>query len=94
MGSAPFCSKDCSELDREANIAKNRALFEDLGLKQAINSLSTAPAKAPAKPVQNKRIKRERPDEILAPRRQSQRLMKKTTDADETPEEKQLRDVR
>ena len=78
-----------SELDREANIAKNRALFEDLGLKQSLNSLSAA--KTSAKPVQAKRVKRERPEEELVPRRQSKRLIKKSKD--ESPEEKKAREV-
>jgi hypothetical protein len=86
--------KGDSEIDREANIAKNRALFEDLGLKQTLDSLSTAPtkpAKASATPVQAKR-KRERLEETLAPRRQSRRLKIKAND--ESPEEKKLREVR
>jgi len=79
-----------SEIDRDANIAKNRALFEDLGLKQAVQSLGATTAKPAAKPVQAKRVKRERAEELPAPRRQSRRLQKKL---DETPEERLLREV-
>ncbi|KAF8964048.1 WD40-repeat-containing domain protein, partial [Flammula alnicola] len=84
------------ELEREANIAKNRALFEDLGLKEAVRDLSASSAKAAAKskakPVQAKRVKRERP-EVEAPRRQSSRLLTKFHEnINETPEERKLRE--
>ncbi len=82
----------CSEIDRDANIAKNRALFEDLGLKQAIHSLGTTTVKPAAQPVQPKRVKREREEDLPAPRRQSRRLQRKLN-ADETPEERLLREV-
>ncbi|KAF9564603.1 WD40 repeat-like protein [Agrocybe pediades] len=82
------------ELEREANIAKNRALFEDLGLKDAVKGLGVAsakPQKSVAKPVQPKRVKREREEEV--PRRQSRRLLTKVHgDLNETPEERKLRE--
>lgn len=82
-------------MEREANIAKNRALFEDLGLKDAVKSLGVASAKpqnSTAKPVQPKRVKREREEE--APRRQSRRLLTKLHgDLNETPEERKQREV-
>ncbi|KAF9535303.1 WD40-repeat-containing domain protein [Crepidotus variabilis] len=89
-------AKSQYELDREANIAKNRALFEDLGLKQTLESLGTSsakPIKPAAKPVPEKRLKRERVDEPTAPRRASRRLQKKQGgDFEETEEEKKLRE--
>lgn len=86
-----------SELEREANIAKNRALFEDLGLKQAVKDLGASkPAgQSRAKPVQPKtRVKREREETELAPRRQSRRLKLQHGDySNETPEERKIREV-
>lgn len=87
-----------SELEREANIAKNRALFEDLGLKQAVKDLGTSKpaAQTKAKPVQPKaRVKRERDEAEFAPRRQSRRLKQQHGDySNETPEERKIREVR
>ncbi|KAF8163343.1 WD40-repeat-containing domain protein [Crassisporium funariophilum] len=86
------------ELEREANIAKNLALFEDLGLKKAVQNLGTSSVKSSrnpvAKPVQpSKRVKRERAAEPEAPRRQSKRLLTKFhVDLDETPEERKMRE--
>ncbi|KAF5330427.1 hypothetical protein D9619_005629 [Psilocybe cf. subviscida] len=84
------------ELEREANIAKNRALFEDLGLKQAVKDLGASkPAgQSRAKPVQPKtRVKREREETELAPRRQSRRLKLQHGDySNETPEERKIRE--
>ncbi|KAF9483761.1 WD40 repeat-like protein [Pholiota conissans] len=80
------------ELDREANIAKNKALFEELGLKQALNDLGPSKAKTTAKPVQHKKVKRERSAEPQ-PRRQSRRLLSKAKgDVEETPQERALRE--
>ena len=85
-----------SELEREANIAKNRALFEDLGLKQAVKDLGTSKptAQSKAKPVQPKtRVKRERDE--TEPRRQSRRLKEQHGDySNETPAERKIREVR
>ena len=85
--------KKSSEIDREANIAKNRELFENLGLRQAVQSLS-APKPSNPKPVQtSQRTKRKMTEDVL-PRRQSRRLLSKHyIPLDETPEEKQAREV-
>lgn len=87
-----------SELDREANIARNRAILEELELKQAVADLGIPKTKATpttkAKPIQpSKRIKRERA-EVDAPRRQSSRLKKGAIDPNESPEERKQREVR
>ncbi|KAF6765248.1 WD40-repeat-containing domain protein [Ephemerocybe angulata] len=78
------------ELEREANIARNKALLQELELKQAVASLPTkAKAKAAAKPIQPaKREKRKREPEAEQPRRKSARLRKGAIDPDETPEER------
>ncbi|TFK42537.1 WD40-repeat-containing domain protein [Crucibulum laeve] len=82
------------ELEREANIARNRALLEQLELKQAVSDLpipKSKTAKSKAKPVQPvNRNKREREPE--APRRQSARLRKDTVDPNETPAQKRKRE--
>ncbi|EEB96814.1 hypothetical protein MPER_03982, partial [Moniliophthora perniciosa FA553] len=58
-----------SELEREANIARNRALLEQLELKQAVEELGlskpkTSAPKTKAKPIQpNKKGKKEKKDE-------------------------------
>lgn len=86
-------SKSQYELEREANIAKNRALFEQLGIKDAVTSLGAY--KKAAKPVQpTKRIKRERDLESEPPRRQSRRLLTKSQPKHETltPEERAIKE--
>lgn len=91
-----------SELERQANIAKNKALLEELELTDAVNDIgfSKKPpppppkAKVKAKPVQpSKRAKREVVDDS-GPRRQSARLKRGTDDPDESPEKKRARLVR
>lgn len=91
-----------SELERQANIAKNRALLEELELKDAVNNIgfSKKPpppppkAKAKAKPVQpSKRAKREVVEDP-GPRRQSARLKRSADDPNESPERKRARLVR
>ncbi|KAF8447319.1 WD40-repeat-containing domain protein [Boletus edulis BED1] len=84
------------EQEREANIARNRALLEQLELKDAVAALgvSVKPKPAPkpkAKPVQAaKRVKRESTEE--APRRQSARLRKDdAVDPNETPAQRRKR---
>ncbi|KIK08312.1 hypothetical protein K443DRAFT_128691 [Laccaria amethystina LaAM-08-1] len=84
------------EIEREANIARNRALLEQLELKQAVETLGVpkhkGAAKSTAKPVQPaKRVKRERL-EPEAPRRQSARLRRDTFDPDESPSKRQKRE--
>lgn len=54
---------------------------------------SSKPAKTTAKPVQPKRVKRER-SEAEFPRRQSRRLLTKLGDySNETPEERKIREA-
>ncbi|KAF8838340.1 WD40 repeat-like protein [Paxillus ammoniavirescens] len=85
------------EQEREANIARNRALLEQLDLKDAGSSLGAyvkpKPAPKPkAKPIQpSKRVKREATTE--APRRQSSRLKKDVVDPNETPVQKRKREA-
>lgn len=90
---------DLSELERQANIARNKALLEDLELADAVNNIgfSKKPpllppkAKAKAKPVQPvKRAKRE-VFEDPGPRRQSARLKRSADDPNEGPEKKRAR---
>ncbi|EPQ58018.1 WD40 repeat-like protein [Gloeophyllum trabeum ATCC 11539] len=93
--------KTAYELEREANIAKNRAILEELDLKGAVAQLGLpskgAQAKraaAAAKPVQPaKKRKREEKDEAPAPRRQSTRLRRAgAADPNETPAERKIRE--
>lgn len=88
-----------SEIEREANIARNRALLEELELKQAVSDLGIPktkikpPTATKAKPVQpSKRPKREW-SEVEAPRRQSSRLKKETIDPNESPATRKKREV-
>ncbi|KAH7910178.1 WD40-repeat-containing domain protein [Hygrophoropsis aurantiaca] len=86
------------ELEREANIARNRALLEQLGLDDTAGQLGVpkakAPAKTKAKPIQPaKRVKREREVEAQAPRRQSSRLKKEVVDLNESPSKKRKREA-
>ncbi|KAK7054845.1 hypothetical protein VNI00_003308 [Paramarasmius palmivorus] len=83
------------ELEREANIARNRALLEQLELKQAVEELGLAKTKQPApktkaKPIQpSKKVKKE-PE---APRRQSARLRSTVIDPNESPAKKRKREA-
>ena len=84
-----------SEQEREANIARNRALLSQLDLTLDIPKKRPAPKeKTKAKPVQpaKKRVKRE--PAPVAPLRQSTRLRRRAPDPDETPEKKRKREVR
>ena len=88
-----------SELEREANIARNRALLQELELKEAVSSLgipksTSAKAKSNAKPVQPaKKVKRER-NEDAGPRRTSARLRTAPAiDPNESPGTKRKREV-
>jgi type IV secretory pathway VirB10-like protein len=94
--------RNISELERQANIAKNKALLEELELGDAVNSIgfSKKPpppppkAKAKAKPVQPaKRPKREAVEDP-GPRRQSARLKRSADDPNESPKKKRARLVR
>ena len=84
-----------SEKEREANIARNRALLEQLDLKDASSSLGLPPKPAPkpkAKPIQPiKKPKREQIDRV--PRRQSARLKKEAIDPNETPAQRRKREA-
>ncbi|PFH54309.1 hypothetical protein AMATHDRAFT_72815 [Amanita thiersii Skay4041] len=85
------------ELEREANIARNRALLEELELKQALEDLGIPKVKPKAaqnkaaKPVQPKR-KREHQAEPEAPRRQSARL-RNVIDVNESPAKRRKREA-
>jgi hypothetical protein len=86
-----------SEKQREANIAKNRALLAQLDLKEAGAGLGF-PASKPkpqkgAKPVQPSQSRKRKAAEPLAPRRQSSRLKKPVVDPNETPEQRRKREV-
>ncbi|KAJ8482107.1 hypothetical protein ONZ45_g15069 [Pleurotus djamor] len=83
------------ELDREANIARNRALLEQLELSQAVASLPLKAAKVvnKAKPVQPAQKKRKLEAEAEAPRRQSARLRRGAIDPKETPDQKRKREA-
>lgn len=87
-----------SELEREANIARNKALLQQLELKQAVESLpSTSKVKVEkkAKPIQPRtREKRKREPEVEAPRRQSARLRRGQIDPNESPRKRVKREVR
>jgi len=90
-----------SELERQANIARNKALLEKLELGDAVNNIGFAKksppppkAKSKAKPVQPaKRVKREVVEDT-GPRRQSARLKRSADDPNESPEKKRARLVR
>lgn len=83
------------EIEREANIARNRALLEELGLKDTSTSLGLPPKHTPkpkAKPGQSaKRPKREPVEQ--APRRLSARLRKEVIDPNETPTQRRKREA-
>ncbi|KAG1753431.1 WD40-repeat-containing domain protein [Suillus lakei] len=84
------------ELEREANIARNRALLEELDLKDAVAQLGVPPKPKPApriraKPIQPAKGKRER-EVVEAPRRQSARLKKEIVDPNETAAQKKQRE--
>ena len=85
-----------SELEREANIAKNKLLLQQLELKQAVDGLGISKAKAakstakPVQPAKKEKRKREEPDQ---PRRQSARLRKSAIDPNESPAKRRKREV-
>ena len=87
-----------SELEREANIARNKALLQQLELKQAVESLpSTSKVKTEkkVKPIQPRtREKRKREPEVEPPRRQSARLRRGQIDPNESPRKRVKREVR
>ncbi|KAJ7581437.1 WD40-repeat-containing domain protein [Mycena floridula] len=83
------------EIEREANIARNKALLEQLELKQAVEGLGFPAKPVPAtkaKPIQPaKRTPRQ--SEVEGPRRQSARLRGGPVDPDETPAKKRKREA-
>ncbi|KAF8580875.1 WD40 repeat-like protein [Ramaria rubella] len=85
------------EKQREANIAKNRALLEQLELKEAAAGLSFPVSKPKthkdAKPVQSSHAKKRKAIESSAPRRQSSRLNKPVTNPNETLGQKRKREA-
>ncbi|KAJ7219325.1 WD40-repeat-containing domain protein [Mycena pura] len=83
------------ELERERNIARNKALLEQLQLKQAVDKLIPAkakPAKSQAKPIQPSKPKKTREAQSHAPRRQSARL-RDVPDPNESPAKRKRREV-
>ncbi|KAG2078259.1 WD40 repeat-like protein [Suillus decipiens] len=86
------------EIEREANIARNRALLEELDLKDAVTQLGIPPKPKPsprkrAKPIQPaKKVKREHLEVVEPPRRQSARLKKEVVDPNETAAQKKQRE--
>ncbi|KAG2111613.1 WD40-repeat-containing domain protein [Suillus discolor] len=85
------------ELEREANIARNRALLEELDLKDVVTQLGIPPKPKPAnrtraKPIQPaKTVKRAR-EVVEAPRRQSARLKNGVVNPNETAAQKRQRE--
>ena len=82
-----------SEIEREANIARNRILLEQLELKQAVEDIGIPKPKAKptAKPVRPAKRKRET-SEPEAPRRHSARL-RGVIDPNEGPAQRRKREV-
>ncbi|KAF7294880.1 DNA damage-binding protein CMR1 [Mycena indigotica] len=83
------------ELEREKNIARNRALLEQLDLKQAVEGLVAKPAatKSQAKPVQPNKPRKPRERVAEGPRRQSARLRESVIDPNESPAKRKRRDA-
>ncbi|KAJ7940584.1 WD40-repeat-containing domain protein, partial [Mycena leptocephala] len=84
------------ELERERNIARNKALLEQLQLRQAVESLVPAKSKATksqAKPIQSAKAKRPREEATEGPRRQSARLRKDVIDPNESPSKQKKRQL-
>ncbi|KAG6898377.1 hypothetical protein C0992_009052 [Termitomyces sp. T32_za158] len=88
-----------NEKEREANIARNRALLEELELKQAVAGLGFTPTsskpapKSRAQPVQSKKRVKKVALDVEAPRRQSSRLKRAAIDLDESPLKRQKREA-
>ncbi|KAJ7109432.1 WD40-repeat-containing domain protein [Mycena epipterygia] len=84
------------ERERERNIARNKALLEQLQLKQAVEDLIPAKPKATksqAKPIQSSKTKRPRDETSEGPRRQSARLRKEVVDPNESPSKRKRREA-
>ncbi|KAF9053743.1 WD40 repeat-like protein [Hymenopellis radicata] len=84
------------EIDREANIARNRALLEQLELKQAVEGLGFSkpkePKKSKAQPVQPSKKAKKEPVDVPVTRRQSARL-RHIPEPDESPGRKRKREA-
>lgn len=82
-----------SEDEREANIARNRALLAEFDVSLDVPKPVVKKEKTKAKPVQpaKKRVKRE--EKPVLPVRQSTRLRRSAPDPNETPEKKRKREV-
>ncbi|KAF7338255.1 DNA damage-binding protein CMR1 [Mycena venus] len=87
------------ELERERNIARNKALLEQLQLRQAVESLVPPKTKAKAtaksqqaKPVQSAKPKRPREEVAQGPTRQSARL-RQGIDPNESPSKRKRREA-
>ena len=81
-----------SELERQANIARNRALLESLDIQNVTEGLKSKKREIKARPVQP--AKRVKVEKILAPIRQSARLRKIVELPNESPSKKRKRLVR
>lgn len=81
-----------SEKEREANIAKNRALLAQLDIGLGFPTSKSKPQKG-IKPVQASQPRKRKAAELLAPRRQSSRLNKPVVNPHETPKERRKREV-
>ncbi|KAG6900852.1 hypothetical protein C0993_009970 [Termitomyces sp. T159_Od127] len=88
-----------AEKEREANIARNRALLEELELKQAVAGLGFTPSaskstsKSKPQPVQSKKRVKKVVLDAEIPRRQSSRLKRAAVDPDESPLKRQKREA-
>ncbi|KAJ7709851.1 WD40-repeat-containing domain protein [Mycena rosella] len=90
------------ELERERNIARNKALLQQLQIKQvslkptqAVDDLIPVKSKpaTQAKPIQSAKTKRPREAGPEAPRRQSTRLRKEAADPNESPSKRKRREA-
>ena len=87
-----------SERERQANIARNRALLEELELQENVSQLGIGAQQKPepkkkAVPIQPaKKVKKEKA-EAVAPRRQSLRLRATGVDPNESPSRKRKREA-
>lgn len=81
-----------SEAEREANIARNRALIAQLDIDLDIPRKPSPKPKAKPAPSTKKRVKRV-PAPVV-PLRQSTRLRKTAPDPNESPAKKRKREVR
>ena len=89
-----------SERERQANIARNRALLEELELQEDVSQLGIGAQKKPqpnnkkkAVPIQPaKKVKKEKAEAVV-PRRQSLRLRAPVVDPNESPSRKRKREA-